>query len=73
MEKFLTDLAEMLEVDLLDPDKSLDTYENWDSLTILSVIAMLDCNFGINMNATDISRFKTAAELYAETQQKKNV
>lgn len=72
MHKFYADLAELLEVDEVDPDIELDRYENWDSLTILSLIAMLDSDFGVSMTAKDIAVYKTAAELYAELQNKKN-
>lgn len=71
MHKFYTDLAELLEVDEVDPNMDLDRYDNWDSLTILSLIAMLDSDFGVNLTAKDIAGFKTASELFAELQKKK--
>lgn len=70
MEKFYANLAELLEVDAVDPDIQLDSYVNWDSLTILSLIAMLDAEYGVNMTVKDIVGFKNAAELYAELQKK---
>lgn len=71
MDKFYTDLADLLEVDEIDPAHALEDYENWDSLTIISLIAMLDSDFGVNMTAKDIGEFKTPAELFAEVQRKK--
>lgn len=70
MEKFYANLAELLEVDAVDPDIRLDSYVNWDSLTILSLIAMLDAEYGVNMTVQDIVGFKNAAELCAELQKK---
>ena len=71
MNKFYANLAGLLEVDEIDPDIDLNEYENWDSLTILSVIAMLDSDFGVNMTAKDLTVFKTATELFAELQKRK--
>ena len=72
MEKFYVELASLLEVDLIDPSRDLESYENWDSLTILSLIAILDSDFGVNMTSKDIARFKTASELFAKLQKTKN-
>lgn len=56
-------LAEILEVDEVKPDDVLKDFENWDSLTVLSVLAMLDANHGVNLTAGDLRQIKTAAEL----------
>ena len=70
MDKFYADLAELLEVDAVDPAKALDSYDNWDSLTILSLITMLDADFGVTMHASDIRQFNSAADLLAGVQAK---
>jgi acyl carrier protein len=71
VDKFYNNLAELLEVDAIDPDQSLDEYENWDSLTVISFIASLDADYGINMNAKDIAAFSTAGQLFAEVERRK--
>ena len=40
MEKIYDELAELLEVDLVKDDDVLDEFECWDSLTVLSIIAL---------------------------------
>lgn len=70
MEKFYENLAELLEVDAIDPAQPLEAYENWDSLTIISCIALLDSDYGVNLTAKDISAFPTAGQLFEEVQRK---
>lgn len=71
MDKFYDDLAELLEVDAIDPDQPLDEYENWDSLTVISFIASLDADYGVNMTAKDIAAFSTPGQLFAEVERRK--
>lgn len=71
MDKFYENLAELLEVDALDPAQPLDSYENWDSLTVISFIALLDSDYGVNMNAKDIAAFTTAGQLFEDIQRRK--
>jgi len=71
MDKFLDHLAELLEVDAVDPEKPLSEYENWDSLTVISFIAWLDADHGINMTAKDVAAFSNAGQLFAEVARKK--
>lgn len=71
MDKFYDNLAELLEVDAIDPDQPLDEYENWDSLTVISFIASLDADYGVNMTAKDIAAFSTAGQLFAEVERRK--
>ncbi|MBW9332829.1 acyl carrier protein [Herbaspirillum sp. RU 5E] len=71
MDKFYDNLADLLEVDAINPDQPLDEYENWDSLTVISFIASLDADYGVNMTAKDIAAFATAGDLFAEVQRRK--
>lgn len=63
MQIFYDKLAEILEVDEVKPNDILQDFENWDSLTILSVLAMLDANFGVNMTAKNLQKIETVGEL----------
>jgi acyl carrier protein len=63
MQAFYEKLAEILEVDEVKTKDRLREFENWDSLTILSVIAMLDASFGINMTAKNLQKIETVGEL----------
>lgn len=71
MNKFYENLAELLEVDAIDPNQPLDEYENWDSLTVISLIASLDADYGVNMTSKDIAAFTTAGQLFAEVELRK--
>lgn len=64
MDKFLTEMAEILEEDSVDPGDELKTFESWDSLAALSVAALADAEFGVNMSAQEINGAETVEELY---------
>jgi acyl carrier protein len=58
-------LAEILELEELRPDAVLAECEYWDSLTVLSVIAMLDASFGVHLTGAEIRAMRTAGDLVA--------
>lgn len=68
---FYSNLAELLEVDDVDPSLPLDHYENWDSLTALALIAWLDKELGVSMNAQKINEFSSAADLFAAVEKQR--
>lgn len=72
MEKFYENLAELLEVSAIDPSQPLEDYENWDSLTIISLIASLDSEYGVNFSAKDIAALATAGKLFEEVQRRRS-
>jgi acyl carrier protein len=59
MEELLEKLAEILEVDTVDVNKKFTDYEVWDSLAGLSLIAMLDADYGMAMKNKDILAFNS--------------
>jgi acyl carrier protein len=63
MDEFYTRLTDILEVDEVAPSDVLRDFAEWDSLTVLSVIAMLDAHYGINISAADLRQIATAGEL----------
>ena len=63
MDDFYTKLAEILEVDRVTADDVLSEFEYWDSLTVLSVLAMLDSGYGVNLTAANLRELKQAGEL----------
>ena len=65
MDDIYSKLAQILEVERVNAADVLSEFEFWDSLTVLSVLAMLDSSYGINLTAADIRRMKTAGELAA--------
>jgi len=58
-------LAPLLEVapDALTPDTSLTGFDTWDSLSKISVLAAVHEHHGISLEAEDLDRISTVAEL----------
>jgi acyl carrier protein len=63
MENFDSVIAELLEVDTVNQEDELSAFECWDSLTILSIIAVADSNYGVILNAADVNDAKTIGGL----------
>jgi len=64
MEDFIDEMAEILEVDNIDINQELESFECWDSLTILSIIAYVDEGFGVSISAQEVNDSKTIGGLY---------
>ena len=64
MEDFYRKLADILDVPEVKPADVLGDFTEWDSLSVLSVIAMLDSDYAINLHATELWEIKTAKDLY---------
>jgi acyl carrier protein len=71
MNEFLLKLAETLEVSEVKETDELKAFPQWDSLAVLSVIAMLDSSYGVNLRAADLNAVNSAAQLYTLVQSKK--
>lgn len=62
MEELIEKIAEILEVEELDVTKKFIDYDEWDSLASLSIIAMLDSDYGMVMKTKDILLFNSIQE-----------
>ena len=64
-EKLISALAEALEIDKgqIKPEDCFRDYETYSSLTELSVLAMLDSDFGIEIEMKDFNNYKTVGDL----------
>lgn len=71
MDEFLKKIAAILEVDELKASDDLKSFEQWDSLSVLSIIAMIDADEGANLNAADFEQINTPADLWDLVQAKK--
>jgi acyl carrier protein len=71
MNEFLKKIAEILEVDGIKETDDLKSFAQWDSLSVLSVIAMLDANYGINLRAADFEPVTTVGDLWNLVQSRK--
>ena len=54
MKDFEKQLAEILEVEGVDANDELTAFDTWDSLTILSIIALCDESYGVPLALDEI-------------------
>ncbi len=71
MNEFLKRIASILEVNELKEADELRAFPQWDSLSVLSVIAMLDADYGVNLHAADFGPVKSAGDLWNLVQTRK--
>ena len=64
MNEFLKKIAAILEVAEVKETDELKAFPQWDSLSVLSVIAMLDASYHLNLHATDLESIRTAGDLW---------
>ena len=66
METIYKQLAELLEVDVVSDEQILEDFESWDSLTVLSIIALASENYNLVLRADEIREFKTVGNLVSK-------
>jgi len=71
MNEFCEQIADILDVAEVKGADVLRDFEEWDSLSVLSTIAMLDARYGINITAVDLKDIRTVAELWDLVQARK--
>ena len=65
MEQFLQNLCEILELETPpSSDKLLSEIEEWDSLAVVTFIAMADLKYQRKIQAQDIKKASTVSDLY---------
>ncbi len=64
-EKFINALAEALEMEAskIHPDDKFRDYEQYSSLTELSVLAILDSEFGVEIEMAEFNKYQTVNDL----------
>jgi acyl carrier protein len=62
MENLVAELCEILEVSELPLDVRFEDLSEWDSLNALSVIALLDSSYGIQIDAAGLQKFGSINE-----------
>lgn len=69
MEKvFIEKLKEAIEVDHdINMDDEFRVYEDWSSLAYLSVIALFDEEYDIQIEESEFKKLRTVADLYNAT------
>ncbi len=71
MNEFLEKIAKILEVEKIGDADDLRAFSQWDSLAVLSVIAMLDADYGVNLRAADLQAADSAGALWKLVQSRK--
>ena len=71
MNEFLQKLADCLDRSSVSEEDVIVEFPEWDSLSVLSVIAMLDADYGVNLVAGDLRGVRTSADLWALVQSRK--
>lgn len=64
MDTFYKNLAVSLEVDAVQPGDVLRDFDAWDSLTALSILAMVFRDFKITVSADELRASTTAGDLW---------
>ena len=62
---FLDELANILDEESVNEAANLRDYPSWDSLAVLSIVAMADSKFGFTLTFPDVKGLTTVADLWA--------
>ena len=61
--EFYQRLAEILDIEEVRAEDVLKDFNEWDSLSVLSVLAMADSKYGVTIRPEEIRSVVTAADL----------
>jgi acyl carrier protein len=62
MEKLVETLCEILEVNALEFNSRFEEMPEWDSLNALSIIAILDSDYGLQIDASKLQEFASISD-----------
>lgn len=71
MEILTEQMLEIFEVDDINPEIVLRDLELWDSLSVISLLAVLDESYGINIEATELVDVITVADLFSFVEERR--
>jgi acyl carrier protein len=74
IEKFVAKFAEQFEdtpADTFSAETTFRDIEEWDSLIALSIIAMADDEYGVQLTGDDIRASNTVADIFEKVKAKK--
>jgi acyl carrier protein len=63
MEQLFEKLKDILEVDSVVMEDKLEDFDAWDSLSVLSIIALLDSDYGIRVTANQLEEFERIKDI----------
>lgn len=61
--EFCKEMAEILDVESVSIESILGEYEQWDSLAMLSTLAMADSKYGVTIRSAEVRGAVTVADL----------
>ncbi|MFT5754429.1 MAG: acyl carrier protein [Flavobacterium sp.] len=61
--ELLEKIAELLEVEIVNIDDKLNSFEEWDSLTAFSIIALVDSDYNKTLTNKQLKEFSTINDL----------
>jgi acyl carrier protein len=64
VEKFVAIIKEALELEHVELNDFLDSYDTWDSLGRLSLIALIDEHFDIQISDKEFNEFETVSDVF---------
>ena len=66
MQLFFEKLADLLgvEADEVQAESTLDSFDEWDSLGALTVVSMIDEDYGVTVLSEELARMSTVGELW---------
>lgn len=66
-EKFIEQLKDVLEIEdrALSMNDKFREYDEWDSLAYLSVIAMMDEEYDVQIEESEFKKLQTVGDLYS--------
>ena len=59
MENFIESISEILEEETVELSDELESFEAWDSSTVLSIIAICDSEYNVPLSAEEIENSGT--------------
>lgn len=63
--QFMDELANILDEASVEDGANLRDYPSWDSLAVLSIVALADSKFGFTLTFPDVKGLVTVADLWA--------
>lgn len=73
MEKFYEKLAEILDVDTLADSDTLESFEEWDSIAVISLLAFADKVYDVRLSTGEIRACKTVGDLASAIRSKTGI
>ncbi|MDR1763711.1 MAG: acyl carrier protein [Dysgonamonadaceae bacterium] len=68
MQHLENQIAEIFEVESLDTTRNFADFDEWDSLAALSILAILDSDYGLNLTQKELEEFPTVADFISYTE-----